>query len=541
MNAAPGPAGGPSFASPRQASGPGRPLGEGLFLAALGALQTLACVHTWAWWLPPLTLAVLVWRLDGSRPRRAALRGWAYGTGWLLGGVWWLYISMHTYGGLPAPLAALAVFALTAALSLYLAAAAALYARLRRGQPWLDALLFAALFVLVEWARAVLFTGFPWAALGYTQVDAPLAVLAPWVGVYGIGAVVAGAAALLAGLLRQRPRGRGRGWLLLPGLAMTAPGWVGPSDFTVGAGTLRVALLQTNVQQDEKFSAERLPETLAWVARELQAADADLVVTPETAVPLLPYQLADAAPGYWDALVAHFSAPGRAALVGAPLGDFERGYTNSVVGMSAAGAGYRYDKQHLVPFGEFIPTGFRWFTEMMNIPLGDFSRGVAAAPSFVVGAQRLAPNICYEDLFGEELALRFRDHAQAPTVLVNISNIAWFGDTVAIAQHRNISRLRALELQRPLIRATNTGATVAIDHRGRVLAALPAATRGVLSATVEGRSGITPFAWWAARLGLWPLVLAAVLVVAAVALGAWRGTAGDGSRGALGAGEGPAP
>ncbi len=501
-----------SSVSPRPRAPAGLHRLEGPALAALGALQTLACVHTWAWWLPLLTTAALVWRLNGPGPRRAAWLGWCYGTGWLVAAVWWLYISLHSYGGLPAPLAALAVLALAAALSLYLALAAALYARLRRGEPGRDALLFAALFVLVEWARGVIFTGFPWAALGYTQVDAPLVALAPWVGVYGLGAIVAWAAALLAGLPQLQPRRRLVVAALLAGI-VTLPGLAGPVNFTTATGMLRVALLQTNVRQDEKFSTERLPETLAWVATELQAADADLVITPETAVPLLPYQLADIAPGYWDALVAHFKATGRTALVGVPLGDFELGYTNSAVGLTAAGAGYRYDKQHLVPFGEFIPTGFRWFTEMMNIPLGDFSRGVPAAPSFGVGVQRVAPNICYEDLFGEELALRFRRPDQAPTVLANISNIAWFGDSVAIAQHRNISRLRTLELQRPMIRATNTGATVAIDHRGRVLAELPAATRGVLTATVEGRVGNTPFVWWAARFGLWPLVVLALLLV----------------------------
>jgi apolipoprotein N-acyltransferase len=283
-----------------------------------------------------------------------------------------------------------------------------------------------------------------------------------------------------------------------------------------------VALLQTNVKQDEKFAAERLPETLAWVARELLAAPADLVVAPETAVPLLPFQLNDFAPGYWTGLREAFSRPGRAALVGVPLGDFDHGYTNSVAGLSAAPP-YRYDKTHLVPFGEFIPTGFRWFTEAMNIPLGDFDRGVANPPSFAVGGQRVAPNICYEDLFGEELARRFADPASAPTVFANLSNIGWFGDTIAIDQHLQVSRLRALEFQRPMLRATNTGATAVIDHRGRVTARLASYTRGVLQARVQGRDGVTPYAWWAARAGLWPLVGAALLAL--MAFRPWAGAA----------------
>jgi apolipoprotein N-acyltransferase len=484
--------------------------------AALGALQTLAFVHT-AWWpLPLATLGLLVWRLNAATPGRAALLGWLYGTGWLCAGTWWLFISMHRYGGLPAPLAAAAVFALSAALSLYLALACAAYARWRRGTAG-DVALFAALWLLAELARGVLFTGFPWVASGYAMVDAPLAALAPWLGVYGIGAVMAALAAAgvmalqaaqpLEGLPAhagvRRPAVRPAALALAAPLGLLLAAVAAPADFTRPAGTLQVALLQSNVAQDEKFAAEHMPEALAWVARELLQTDAELVVAPETAVPLLPDQLAEFTPGYWQLLQDRFRERG-AALVGVPLGDYERGYTNSVAGLSAAPE-YRYDKHHLVPFGEFIPTGFRWFTRMMNIPLGDFNRGSLNQPSFVVGSQRVAPNICYEDLFGEELAQRFRVAATAPTVMANVSNLGWFGDTVALPQHLNISRLRTLELQRPMLRATNTGATAVIDHRGVVTAQLPTHTRGVLQASAQGREGLTPFAWWASRWGLWPL------------------------------------
>ena len=487
---------------------PARPLpltAEAVLAAALGALQTLAFVHTGVpggWLLPLATLAWLVWRLDLASPRRAALLAACYGTAWLVAGVWWLYISMHRYGGLPAWMAALAVLALAAALSIYLALAGAAYARWRRGGAG-DSALFAALWLLAELARGVIFTGFPWLAAGYSQVDAPLAALAPWVGVYGMGAVLAGIAAALAQAVASRGRRWGPATAALAVLVLAAA--VGPGEHTRPAGEVSVALLQTNVRQDEKFSAEHLPQTLAWVGRELTAAEAELVIAPETAVPLLPFQLDESAPGYWPALRAHFADGGRAALVGVPLGDHERGYTNSVAGLSA-GAGYRYDKYHLVPFGEFIPTGFRWFTSMMNIPLGDFARGVVDPPSFAVRGQRVAPNICYEDLFGEELARRFADEASAPTVFANLSNIGWFGDTIATVQHLNISRLRALEFQRPMVRATNTGATAIIDHRGVVQAMLPPHSRGVLTGRVQGRDGVTPYAWWAARAGLWPLL-----------------------------------
>jgi apolipoprotein N-acyltransferase len=154
---------------------------------------------------------------------------------------------------------------------------------------------------------------------------------------------------------------------------------------------------------------------------------------------------------------------------------------------------------------------------MMKIPLGDFNRGPLAAAPFVVGMQRVAANICYEDLFGEELAARFESAASAPTLFANISNIGWFGDTIAVDQHLQISRMRSLEFQLPMLRATNTGATVVIDHRGRVTGSLAPFTQGVLNAEVETREGLTPFAWWASRFGLWPLWLVGGLTVLAFA------------------------
>ena len=523
-----------------------------LALAAAGAAQTGALVQTQAWPLPLLAIALLAGAVARATPGRAALLGWAFGCGWLGAASWWLYISLHRYGQLPAPLAVVAVALLSAALSLYLAAVMAWVAQRRSGRQVRDAGRFAAAWLAAELARGVFFTGFPWGATGYTQLDGPLALLLPWVGVYALGALVAGLAWWLACMVPVRGSrlalapGRGQAlWALAPGrgqaLWALAPGrgqalwtlagvavvlglpaawgaWRGVPDFTQPAGSLSVALLQTNVAQDEKFAAEHLPASLAWVSQALLAAQADLVIAPETAVPLLPDQLDERVPGYWEALRRHFGrADGPAALVGVPLGSTAEGYSNSVVALAAGQsgqAGYRYDKYHLVPFGEFIPTGFRWFTELMNIPLGDFRRGALSAPSFALRGQRVAPNICYEDLFGEELAVRFADPASAPTILANVSNIGWFGNTAALPQHLNISRLRALELQRPMLRATNTGATAVIDHRGVVTAALPPFTRGVLVATVQGRQGLTPFARWSAAAGLWPLWALALLGLA---------------------------
>ena len=507
-------------AEPRQNAGarPGRarPFALDLgFVAALGAVQTVAYVWTVAWPLQLIAVALLAWRVVQHRAVRAGALGLAYGTAWLGAGTWWMFISLHVYGGLPAWLAALSVALLSAALSLYLAFAMAAFVSARSGRPARDALLFAALWLLAELARGVFFTGFPWIASGYAHVDSPLAGFAPWLGVYGIGALGAG---LAAALVLQRADRSGRGLRAgLVALVVLASGHLLKGiGFTEPSGRLAVTLLQGNVPQDEKFVAERLPATLEWTRKALLAAKGDLVVAPETVIPLLPDQLD---PDYWLALLRHFQGGAQAALFGLPLGNEKAGYTNSAAGISARtaaldGGFYRYDKHHLVPFGEFVPFGFRWFTQMMNIPLGDFNRGPLAARSFAVRAERVAPNICYEDLFGEELATRFADAAIAPTMFANISNIAWFGRTIAIDQHLQISRMRTLEFERPMLRATNTGATAVIDHRGNVTAALAPHTQGVADAVVEGRVGLTPFARWAAHLGLWPAWLLAAAVVA---------------------------
>jgi apolipoprotein N-acyltransferase len=501
-----------------------RTLGFGL----AGLAQAVSIAAPWngqpLWWLQLLSLVALVWQLDAARAaggtwRGGAWAGWIFAVAWLGGTFWWLFISMHTYGGLPAPLAVIAVFALSAALALYYAAACGLYAAFAPAGALGAAVFFAALWTLAELMRGSWFTGFPWGAGGYAHVEGPLAVYAPWVGVYGIVAVAAVIAALVAVAIRQV---RGRSFAIGAGLALVLlcvptllrPIWRTTADEIADARSyLRVALLQGNIPQDQKFiPSGGIGVALRWYGEQLQQATAPLVITPETALPLLPSQLP---PGYLEAIAARYAQGDQAAIIGLPLGD-GRGYSNAVIGFRPGEpAPYRYDKHHLVPFGEFVPGLFRWFTDMMRIPLGDFDRGPLAQAPFVWQGHRVAPNICYEDLFGDEIGANFRHEAEAPTLLLNVSNIAWFGDSIAIDQHLTISRMRALEFQRPMIRATNTGATAVIDHQGRVTHQLPRLTRGVLEAEVEGRAGITPYAYWVSRLGLWPLWGLGLLAVAA--------------------------
>ena len=459
-----------------------------------------------------------------TRALLGAAQGGLFALAWLGGTFWWLHVSMHVYGGLPSVLAALAVLALAGSLGLYYAAAAAWWVSLARplARPALSALSFAAVWTLAEGLRGQLFTGFPWGAGGYAHVDSWLSVWAPWWGVYGVGALAAWLAVALAQalslVLGASPRWpealRGvRMPVLLMTLSLAMSVW--PLAWTTSAGRMPVELLQGNIAQDQKFEAEGgVRDALIWYGQRLQAARAPLVIAPETALPVPPQGLP---PVYWQGLQARFAQSQQLALLGMPLGDARNGYTNSALALGPGmdqRPGRRYDKHHLVPFGEFVPWGFGWFVRRMNIPLGDFGRGPLIPAVLEWQGQRIAPHICYEDLFGEELAARFVREATAPTVLANLSNIAWFGDTEAIDQHLHIARMRALELQRPVLRATNTGATAIIDAEGQVQDLLPRHTRGVLQGEFEGRHGLTPYARWVAWLGLWPLWLLALAVCA---------------------------
>ncbi|MEI8029664.1 MAG: apolipoprotein N-acyltransferase [Comamonadaceae bacterium] len=474
------------------------------------------------WWLQLLAVGLLAWQLKGSHSWQLAARcSWLFGTAWLAGTFGWTFVALHTYGDLPFVLAILAVLALAGLLALFYALAGGLFVALAPvGRAW-SALVFAALWLLAELGRGTLLTGFGWGASGYAHVDGPLAGYAPWFGVYGLCAITAWLAMALVQLLQvgremsanRRSTGLALALMVLGLLALPYLPPAQRTDMTQSSGNLSVTLLQGNIPQNEKFETSTgVPLALQWYAEQLQASRTSLVIAPETAVPVLPQQLP---PNYWEALQQRFGDGQQAALIGTPLGSYQQGYTNSVVGLKASEAPpWRYAKRHLVPFGEFIPPFFKWFTAMMNIPLGDFNRGDLRQPPFEWQGQRVAANICYEDLFGEELAAQFKDPERVPTLFVNISNLAWFGDTLAIDQHLQIARMRALEFERAFVLATNTGATAIVDHRARITASLARNTRGTLVGSVEGRTGVTPYAWWVERFGLWPMWLLAFGLIA---------------------------
>ena len=475
----------------------------------LGAATVLGFAPAGLAPLPVLTAAGLLWLWQGAAaPRRAAALGFAFGLGLFLAGVSWVYVSLHQFGAMPAPLAAIATLLFCAFLALFPALVG--YLQARSGRPLADRqlLLIPALWVLAEWVRDWIFTGFPWLTLGYSQAASPLGAYATLIGVFGVSWLVWLCAGLLLALARGGRRAAALAALALlagAGYALREIEWTQPQGAPV-----TVSLLQGNIPQEMKWDEARYASTIQLYRRMTADSAARLTVLPETAIP----RFLDALdPELLRTLAATARSHGGDLIIGLPVRDGPGRYYNSVLGLGTS-ATQRYDKTHLVPFGEFIPPGFGWVLAVLQIPLSDFSRGSAAQAPLALAGQKIAVNICYEDAFGEEI-IRALPEA---TLLVNVSNVAWFGDSLAPHQHLQIAQLRALETGRTMLRATNTGMTAIIDHHGNIAAALPEFTRGALNGSAQGRSGATPYVRW----GNAPVMALALLVCGLFTLGRTR-------------------
>jgi apolipoprotein N-acyltransferase len=443
--------------------------GLGLPLIA-GAASVLGFAPFYAWPVPIAALAALfwVWTTSGS-PRQAWLSGFAFGLGFFLAGVSWVYISLHVYGAMPAVLAAIATFLFCAYLALFPAIAGWLAVRLAGGNRRLRLAAATGSFTLLEWLRGWLFTGFPWLTLGTSQAPSgPLAGFAPVVGAYGVTLAMAAIAALaVAGLSLSTalPEGgrRKRLAMLAAIAALFAVGGVARLvPWTEPAGApVTVALLQGNIPQQIKWREDVRTATLLEYRRMIFEAKAPVVIIPETALPAFLDQLpAD----YVQSLREHARVAGKDILLGTVERTFrgnEFDYYNSLVRLTGDGL-QSYRKRHLVPFGEFIPWGFKWVLAILKIPLSDFTSGASKQPPLSANGTTFAVAICYEDIFGREMV----DALPAAQVLLNVSNLAWFGDSLAPEQHLQESQMRALENGRWMVRSTNTGATGG-DRRAR--------------------------------------------------------------------------
>jgi apolipoprotein N-acyltransferase len=471
-----------------------------------GGVSVLAFAPTGAYPLLLLALALLADLWTGA-PRRCFWTGWAFGLGFFGAGVSWVYISMSRFGGMPPPLAVIATAGLCALLALFPAAAGWLQARIPAHPTLRAALLLPASWTLFEWLRSWLLTGFPWLSAGYAAIGWPLQGYAPLIGVFGVSFLTVSAGGLLQALYRQRKPA-----IALAFLAIVAAGQLlREVDYTVPSGPpLTASLLQGNIEQDLKFSPERYAHTLQTYARLAEASHARLIVFPETALPRFLDQID---PAYLARLDALARRNGGDALVGVPVRRTPDEYYNSVLSLGVSPR-QLYQKVHLVPFGEFVPPGFAWTLELMRIPMSDFSRGHDERTLLAVAGQRVAPNICYEDAFGAEIARQLPE----ATLLVNLSNVAWFGDSLAPAQHLQMAQMRAVETGRMHLTATNSGITAAIDRDGRVAARLPQFREGRLEVIAQGYAGATPYVRWRD----WPIVAWSLLILVGAAAAAAR-------------------
>lgn len=465
---------------------------------SLAALAGALCVFGFAPFgifpLPVFSLAVLfvLWQRTTSA-KAAAWLGCYFGLGLFVAGIHWIYVALHDYGDMPPWLAVPAILLFAAFLALLPALAGYAQARINTASGLRLLVLMPSLWVASEMLRGYVFTGFPWLTLGYAHSDSPLAGYAAVLGVYGVSLV----AALSAGLLASLWQGRARRAEKLAALALlwVLGGLLREVHWTHPQGEpFSVALVQGNIAQDIKFNEDTLVGTLETYRRQILESNARLTVLPESAFPILRHEVP---PRLLEQLREH----GKRNAGDVLIGSFERDngrYYNSVFAVGASENAYgddlHYRKQHLVPFGEFIPLRplLGWLINgVLDIPMGDLASGEQQKPLAVAG-QQVAVDICYEDVFGEEII----NALPQATVLVNVTNDAWYGHSIAAAQHNQISQLRALESGRMMLRATNTGMTSLIGVNGQILQQLPQHEEGVLQGMAQGYAGSTPYARW---------------------------------------------
>ena len=484
-----------------------------------GVLLSFAFAPFALWPLAVLAPALLFWLFEGAAPRRAAWLGFCFGVGCFTAGTWWLFVSIQGFGGAPVWLAVLLVAGLVAVMSGYLALLGALAARVLPASGawrWLAGL--PALWWLIEWLRGWFLSGFGWLSLGYSQVDTWLAGFAPVGGAHLISFLLATMAGALVML-----RARGLVWpplvvLLLPwplGAALDRIDWTRPAGAPV-----RVAVVQGAIPQDQKWVADNLDATMQrYRDLTLPELGTPLVVWPESAIP----DLANNYIEFLQSLSREARSRGTGLLLGlirqepTEPGEPPR-YFNSILALDEDLQ--FHDKHHLVPFAEFfpVPQAVRNWMRMINLPYSDFTAGPAEQKPLRIAGLVLEASICYEDAYA---STRLRGLREA-TALVNVTNDAWFADSPARYQHLQISRMRAQEARRDLIRAANDGVSAVIGPRGELRATAPEYRPAVLRSTVEPRTGLPPYA----RTGNLPLLaLAGLLLLAA----AWRRRAAAGA------------
>ncbi len=455
----------------------------------LGAFTVLGFAPFYLFPVPAITIALLLyfWR-KSTTPLQAALFGFCFGMGMFGAGVTWIYVSLHEFGAMPISIAVFFLIILCAYLSLFATLTGWVLRKLNIETPLLWSLLAATLWVLFEWLRGVLFTGFPWLAVGYSQApSSPLAGYSAVGGVYGVSLILIFSAALISLFFEKKLRT----WrnvvplsvIWIIGFGLQHISWTEPQGEPV-----TVSLLQGNISQEMKWKPEHVIHTMDRYAKLVNKSNSRLIIAPEISLPLARDEVPS---NYLTQLSTHAKQNNGDILIGmVETSDRSDDYYNSMFSFGAS-AEQIYRKHHLVPFGEFMPLKpvFGWVINVLKIPLSDFSRGGSDQRPMSLAGQSVAINICYEDVFGEELI----NQLPQATLLANVSNDAWFGRSIGPHQHLQISQMRALETGRYMLRATNTGVSAIINERGVVLQKAEVFTTTTLNGLVQGFTGTTPY------------------------------------------------
>ena len=467
-----------------------------------GALTVLSFAPFNQVWLIYLLIAFIFYIWSSSPPRKALLHGWLFGLGMQATGVGWIYFSLHYHGGSPALFAVLLVFLLASVLAVFTALMGFSVNRfLESGKPIRLILFYPMAWAFFEWSQGIVLTGFAWQQLGYTQIDLPLSGFAPLTGAHGVSLLVAMTAGSLV-LFVLDPGWRKKLLILIPVIWLSGFFLKSISWTETTGDEIKVALIQGNIEQSIKWKRElRNPTLQRYKQISLEQKDVDLIIWPETAIPGFQHQLT----AYIDDLAKDMQKTKTDLLAGVFIKDLDtERYYNSLINVS----GGEYRKRHLVPLGEYIPLrsliGF--FNRFVNIPMSDIDSGADEQPLLYAAGQPLGVSICFEDTFARDVR---RDLPEA-TLLVNVSNDAWFDGSTEPFQHHVIARMRALESGRYMLRATNTGISSIIGPKGEELAVSPQFETHVLKASVQPMKGATPYILW----GDWLLVLSCLAVSA---------------------------
>lgn len=476
-----------------------------------GALSVLSFAP-FGWWIVfPFTLAILFVLLFNANSNFNGFRvGYCFGVGLFGAGVYWVYFSLHLFGGAIAPLAGLGTFLIVLILAFFPAFFALLSQRFAKHNLWF-LLTAPALWLLIEWFRSWFLTGFPWLSAGYSTIHSPLAGYAPVGGVFLNSLVLVCCSGFIAWTLHSRRVAP----LLVSCVCIGALGaggyWLKSKEWTqaIEGRTVSVTMVQGNIAQELKFQPNLIKDSINLYST-LSETGAELIVWPESAIPTLYSDLAE-----WEhEFATSMQAAGSTVISGGFISndDFSE-YFNGIKVLNGT-EDQVYVKRHLVPFGEYIPfrSVISLLSELITIPMSNLSPGTGPVRPIEVNGVNYGMSICYEDAFGGEMRVQF----PAANVLINVSNDAWFGDSSAPHQHQEIAAMRSLEFGRPMLRVTNTGVTSLIDYRGHIVSEGPQFEALAIDVEVTPRQGSTPYV----KIGDWLVVaLATIMLLIAWLLG----------------------